>query len=75
MSQVLVTGFGAYGNTPANPAQHTAEALDGRVIAGAAVTARIVPNVFFESITATQQAIADIRPEVVISNSFAGAVR
>ncbi|VBA45633.1 pyroglutamyl-peptidase I [Mycobacterium attenuatum] len=66
MSQVLVTGFGAYGNTPTNPAQLTAEALDGRVIAGATVTARIVPNVFFESITATQQAIADVRPDVVV---------
>lgn len=66
MSQVLVTGFGAYGNTPANPAQLTAEALDGRVIAGATVTARIVPNVFFESIAATEQPIADIRPEVVV---------
>lgn len=66
MSQVLVTGFGAYGNTPANPAQLTAEALDGRIIAGATVTARIVPNVFFESIAVTRQAIADIRPEVVV---------
>lgn len=66
MSQVLVTGFGAYGNTPTNPAQLTAEALDGRVIAGALVTSRIVPNVFYGSIAATQQAIADICPALVI---------
>lgn len=37
MSKVLVTGFGPYGVTPVNPAQLTAEELDGRTIAGATV--------------------------------------
>ncbi len=40
-------------------AQLTAEELDGRTIAGATVISRIVPNTFFESIAAAQQAIAD----------------
>ncbi len=31
MARVLVTGFEPYGNTPVNPAQLTAEALDGWV--------------------------------------------
>lgn len=52
MSKVLVTGFGPYGVTPVNPAQLTAEELDGRTIAGATVISRIVPNTFFESIAA-----------------------
>ncbi|QUR66066.1 pyroglutamyl-peptidase I [Mycobacterium spongiae] len=66
MSKVLVTGFGPYGVTPDNPAQFVAEALDGRTIAGATVVARIVPNTYFGSIDAAQQAIADIDPELVI---------
>lgn len=40
MSKVLVTGFGPYGVTPVNPAQLTAEELDGRTIAGATVISR-----------------------------------
>ena len=66
MANVLVTGFGAFGTTPTNPAKLTAEALDGRVIAGRTVVSRIVPNVYFESITAAQQAIAEVQPELVI---------
>lgn len=66
MSKVLVTGFGPYGVTPVNPAQLTAEELDGRTIAGPTVISRIVPNTFFESIAAAQQAIAEIEPALVI---------
>lgn len=66
MSKVLVTGFGPYGVTPVNPAQLTAEELDGRTIVGATVISRIVPNTFFESIAAAQQAIAEIEPALVI---------
>ena len=40
MANVLVTGFGAFGTTPTNPAKLTAEALDGRVIAGWTVVSR-----------------------------------
>jgi len=60
MSAVLVTGFGPFGNTPVNPAQFVAEALDGRVIAGASVTARIVPNVFWESVSAAVAAVGEV---------------
>lgn len=66
MPNVLVTGFGPFGTTPTNPAQLTAEALHGRVIAGAAVVSRIVPNVFFESIAVARHAITDVQPELVI---------
>ncbi|MFZ0833892.1 MAG: pyroglutamyl-peptidase I [Mycobacterium sp.] len=66
MSTVLVTGFGPYGTTPTNPAQLTADALDGRVIAGATVVSRIVPGAYFESIAAAAQAIDEVRPELLI---------
>ena len=48
MTKVLLTGFEAYGNTPTNPAELVAKALDGSVVGEAEIVARIVPNVFFE---------------------------
>ncbi|CAM4375333.1 Pyrrolidone-carboxylate peptidase [Mycobacterium basiliense] len=66
MPKVLVTGFGPYGNTPVNPAQFTAEAVDGCTIAGATVVSRIMPNTYFHSVAAAQQAIAEVGPDVVI---------
>jgi pyroglutamyl-peptidase len=66
MSTVLVTGFGPYGTTPTNPAQLTADTLDGRVIGGATVVSRIVPGAYFESIAAAAQAIDEVRPELLI---------
>jgi len=66
MSTVLVTGFGPYGNTPTNPAQLVAEALDGSRIGGAEVVARIVPCVFFEAIDAAMQAVGEVQPDIVV---------
>ncbi len=66
MSTVLVTGFGPYGETPTNPAQFTAEALDGARIADRTVVARIVSNAYFTSIEDARRAIAEVEPELVI---------
>ncbi|WP_370331991.1 pyroglutamyl-peptidase I [Mycolicibacterium hippocampi] len=66
MSKVLVTGFGPYADTPTNPAQVAAEAVDGRVIAGASVVSRIVPGAYFESVAATVQAVDEVGPELLI---------
>ena len=66
MSKVLVTGFGPYANTPTNPAQRAAEAVDGSVIAGASVVSRIVPGAYFESIAATVQAVEEESPDLLI---------
>ncbi|PND55389.1 pyroglutamyl-peptidase I [Mycobacterium sp. ENV421] len=66
MPTVLVTGFGPYGSTPRNPAQLTAEALDGTVIAGATVVSRIVPNTYFESIAEAVRAVDDVQPGLVV---------
>lgn len=66
MSKVLVTGFGPYAMTPTNPAQLAAEAVDGKVIAGASVVSRIVPGAYFESIAAAVQAVEEEQPEVLI---------
>lgn len=64
MSAALVTGFGPFGNTPVNPAQLVAEALDGQTIAGATVVARIVPNVFWDSEAVA--AVDEIEPDLVV---------
>ncbi|RDH77348.1 pyroglutamyl-peptidase I [Mycolicibacterium moriokaense] len=66
MSKVLVTGFGPYADTPVNPAQLTAEAVDGLTIAGAKVVSRIVPNAYFESIAAAVAAVEEEKPDLLI---------
>jgi len=66
MSTVLVTGFGPYGNTPTNPAQEVAEALDGTTLEGAKVAGRIVPCVYFEAIQAAASAIEALQSELVV---------
>ncbi|MDY6996815.1 MAG: pyroglutamyl-peptidase I [Actinomycetota bacterium] len=66
MSRVLVTGFGPYADTPVNPAEKAAEAVDGRTIAGATVESRIVPGAYFDSIDATVKALEEVEPEVLI---------
>ncbi|WP_179466178.1 pyroglutamyl-peptidase I [Mycolicibacterium vinylchloridicum] len=66
MPTVLVTGFGPYGTTPLNTAQLTAEALDGRIIAGADVVSRIVPNSYVQSIDEAVQALDEVRPALIV---------
>lgn len=66
MEKLLLTGFGPYGNTPINPAQQTALALDGAEIGGAAVASRIVPNSFFKSVELVREAIRETSPKMVV---------
>ncbi len=66
MTKVLLTGFEAYGHTPRNPAESVARSLDGKLIGGAEIIARIVPNNFFECIDFVWAAIADIEPDIVV---------
>lgn len=66
MTKVLLTGFERFGNTPINPAETVARALDGARIAGADVVAQVVPAVFFESIEEVCNQIEALGPELVI---------
>lgn len=76
MTTVLVTGFEAYGNTPTNPAEVVARALDGNAVAGATVVSRIVPNSFLICIDAVREAIETLQPEaVVMLGEYGGALR
>lgn len=66
MTNVLLTGYEPYGNTPINPAELVAKDLDGTMIGAAHVVSRIVPNVFFECIEFVAAAIKELEPTVVI---------
>ena len=66
MAKILLTGFEAYGHTPHNPAESVARTLDGNLISGSEVVARIVPNNFFECIEFVRDSIAEIEPEIVV---------
>jgi pyroglutamyl-peptidase len=66
MTTVLVTGYGPFGNTPVNPAEAVARALDGASIGGAQVVGAVVPNVFFKVLDVVQAKIAEVRPDAVV---------
>jgi pyroglutamyl-peptidase len=66
MTTVLLTGFEAFGNTPINPAESVARALDQERVGDAQIVGRVVPNVFFECIDVVCAAIDEMRPEIVV---------
>jgi|GEM_PF-325078 len=66
MKKVLLTGFGAYGNTPINPAKAVAEVLDGQSLDDGSVVSHIVPALFFKSIESVASAITEFEPNVVV---------
>jgi len=66
MAKILLTGFEAFGNTPINPAELVAKALDGQDVHGCRVFGRIIPNVFFECIDRVVGYIADLNPDLVV---------
>ncbi|MEM7147227.1 MAG: pyroglutamyl-peptidase I [Verrucomicrobiota bacterium] len=66
MPNVLVTGFEPYGNTPVNPAESVARALDNTQLDDATLISRIVPNTFFECIEFVTAAIAETEPTLVV---------
>jgi pyroglutamyl-peptidase len=66
MDTILVTGFGAYGNTPVNPANQSAEVLNGQTIAGVRIVGVEVPSYWFKCIDSVVSAIEKHNPVMVI---------
>lgn len=66
MDTVLVTGFGPYGNTPVNPANQSAKALDGMTIAGARIVGVEAPSYWYKCIDSVVGAIKEHDPKMVI---------
>ncbi|MCO1336160.1 pyroglutamyl-peptidase I [Microbulbifer sp. OS29] len=66
MPNVLLTGFGPFENTPVNPAEAVMRVLDGTRILNSDICGLLVQNNFFESIDTVTDAIAQMRPQLVI---------
>ncbi|BCD90560.1 hypothetical protein fh0823_06990 [Francisella halioticida] len=66
MEKILLTGFEAFGNTPINPAELVAKALNNTQIDNAYIVSHIVPNTFFKSIDYVIKLINEIQPKLVI---------
>lgn len=72
MRDVLVTGFEPFGGETTNPSALAAMALDGRIVRGRRIVARVLPCVFGDAIRALEDAIETLDPELVIAVGQAG---
>ena len=72
MKTVLLTGFEPFGGETINPSWELARSLDGQLIAGHRVQARLLPCVFGEALSALNAALAETRPELVLALGQAG---
>lgn len=63
---ILITGFEAFGGHGDNPSARIADALDGTVIAGTAVTGHVLPVVHEGLEAHIESLIADTAPRAVI---------
>lgn len=68
---ILLTGFEPFGGEAINPSWEVARSLHGHVIAGATVHARCLPTTFGGAPRALAEAIAVVRPELVIALGLA----
>jgi pyroglutamyl-peptidase len=66
MTKVLLSGFGDWAGSCANPAKAVAEALDGASLPGATVRSVIAPSIFGEMVGAVTCEIDRISPDIVI---------
>lgn len=66
MDTILVTGFGPYGNTSINPANKSAESLDGMIIGGSRIVGIEAPSYWYKCIETVVDAIEEWQPHMVI---------
>ena len=71
--RILVTGFEPFGGDRLNPSREVARELDGRRVAGHAITGRCLPCAFEAALPALQSLIDDLRPGLVIALGLAGS--
>ena len=64
---VLLTGFEAFGGETVNPSWLLAQALDGQVIEGHRVVARLLPCVFGQALQVLDRALHEVRPSLVLA--------
>ncbi len=68
---ILLTGFEPFGGEVINPSWEVARSLHGHVIAGATVHARCLPTTFGGAPRALAEAIAVVRPGLVVALGLA----
>jgi pyroglutamyl-peptidase len=66
MKKILLSGFGDWAGSSANPAKAVADALSGEVIGGVRVVSVIAPTLFDEMIKTVTDAIDRDSPEIVV---------
>jgi pyroglutamyl-peptidase len=66
MKKVLITGFGDWAGSCANPAKAVADALDGMTIAGTEIHKVIAPSIFDKMVGVVTDEIDRISPDIVI---------
>jgi pyroglutamyl-peptidase len=69
--QVLVTGFEPFGGDALNPSMELLPRLQGARLGGAQVHTQLLPCVFGRSLQVLQEAVARVRPELVIALGLA----
>ncbi|MDC6165876.1 pyroglutamyl-peptidase I [Paucibacter sp. XJ19-41] len=69
---ILLTGFEPFGGEAINPAWEIARALDGEALGPARIVARQLPCVFGQSLRVLDQALAELRPGLVLALGQAG---
>lgn len=69
---VLITGFEPFGGGSVNPSELVARGLEGRLIAGRAVAARVFPVETRNIAERVQRAVDEISPDIVIAMGQAG---
>ncbi|WP_349743472.1 pyroglutamyl-peptidase I [Roseateles cavernae] len=69
---ILLTGFEPFGGEAINPAWEIARALDGEMLGPARIVARQLPCVFGQSLRVLDQALAELRPGLVLALGQAG---
>lgn len=72
VQRVLVTGFEPFEQDTVNPSWEVARALHGWTCEGAEVHAVQIPCVFGRAIERLDQALADVRPTLVVGLGLAG---
>jgi pyroglutamyl-peptidase len=71
---VLITGFEPFGDRTVNASELAVRALEGRVIAGRTVVARVLPVTFAGATPALRALLRDLDPELVICTGEADRV-
>lgn len=69
---ILLTGFEPFGGEAINPAWEIARALDGETVGPARIVARQLPCVFGQSLRVLDDALAELRPGLVLALGQAG---